>query len=102
RRGAAAALVLDEPADVPTAVLDSGWKVGPVYADFSATLKLTSGGSGLMLVELRVPSRLTLADVAVPEVHPPEVHHWSRHEDRVQVWLRQPRKDVTLRITGWA
>ncbi len=72
------------------------WTLSPQYADFAAHFQFATTGEDVALVEMNVPVGVTLADVRGPAVH-----HWSRHNTRVQIWLQQPRKLVNLELHGW-
>lgn len=81
----------------PRAHGDVTWTLGPQHADFAAQLQFRSTGADVSLVEMFVPTGITLADVRGPAVH-----HWSRQKAHVQIWLQQSRKQVNLELTGWA
>ncbi len=95
----AAALSLTVKATRPTAHADLRWHVTPRGADLSARVSLTSSADDLVLVELELPPRLKLVKIA--EANGADIHHWSRQDNVVQVWLQQPRKQVQLDVRGW-
>ena len=35
------------------------------------------------------------------DVRGPDVDHWSRSDNRVQVWLQKARRTTTVELTGW-
>ena len=79
-----------------TAQLDLLWKVGARHAELTGQVKLTNPAADDLLVELELPPRFKLLDVGGPDVH-----HWHRQDRGVQVWLRQPRKQLILEVRGW-
>jgi hypothetical protein len=83
----------------PRAQVDAHWRVGSRHADVTALASLTSSAEDVMLVELELPPRFKLVQVADAGGTP--VHHWSRQDRLVQVWLSQPRKQVRLAVDGW-
>jgi hypothetical protein len=95
----AAALVLAVQPAPPTAHVDAKWHVGPRIADLAARIKVVSTAEDLVLVELELPSRCKL--VRIGEVGGEHIHHWSRQDRLVQLWLQQPRKQITLEVEGW-
>ena len=95
----AAALGLTVKATRPAAQVDLRWRVGPRHADLAATVNVSSAADDLVLVELELPPRFKL--VQLGEVAGAHVHHWSRQDRRVQVWLQQPRKQIKLEVRGW-
>lgn len=97
RSGAGAALALAIAPARPQATLEARWIIGPSYADLSADFAIVSSNEDLSLVELTIPPALTVA-----EIRGTQVHHWSRQEAVTQIWLRQPRKEATLHVSGWA
>ena len=80
----------------PAAHVDALWNVGPLHADLNARVTLSESGEDLVLVELELPPRFRLATVAGKQLH-----HWSRQDRLVQVWLQQPRKEIELQVNGW-
>src|SRR5262249_38425702 len=58
---------------------------------------LSENSDEFSLVQLQLP-----AGVALTEVRGVALHHWSREETGVQIWLQQPRKQATLELAGWA
>ncbi|MBI3409741.1 MAG: hypothetical protein HY040_15480 [Planctomycetes bacterium] len=97
RSGAGAALALALSPVRPQATQEATWIVSSSHADFSADIKIVSSSEDLSLIELTVPPALTLA-----EIKGAQVHHWTRQDAVTQIWLRQPRKQATLHVTGWA
>jgi hypothetical protein len=97
RRAAPAALLglAVQPAR-PAAQLDLLWKVGLRHAELTGQVRLTSVIANDVLVELELPPRFKLVEVGGLDVH-----HWNRQDRLVQVWLRQPRKQVQLQVRGW-
>jgi hypothetical protein len=72
------------------------WTVDQGYADLLGKFTLTSPQADLMLVEFFVDKTLTLAEVAGPDVR-----RWHLQDSLLQVWLKQPRRETSLAITGW-
>lgn len=81
----------------PTAQLDLAWTVGARHAELNGHVNLSSPTEGHVLVEIELPPRFKLKDIDGPDVH-----HWSRQDRLVQVWLRQPRQQTHLQVRGWA
>jgi hypothetical protein len=95
----AAALVLAVQPAPPAAHVDAKWHVGPRFADLAARIRVVSPAEDLALVELELPSRCKL--VRIGEVGGEHIHHWTRQDRLVQLWLQQPRKQITLEVEGW-
>ena len=74
---------------------DITWRVGPLRAEFRAAVHLTAAEPGQSLVEWDVPT-----SVQVTQVAGPNVHHWSRKEERLQVWLDRSRDSASLTVSG--
>ena len=72
------------------------WNVDHHFADLHATATLSSAAEDLSLFEFFIDPSLTLANVAGPDVR-----RWHLQDSLLQVWLRQPRKQTTLELTGW-
>ncbi len=83
----------------PTAQLDLKWTVAPHHADLAARIALASPAEDLTLVELELPPRFKL--VRLGEAGGTHLHHWTRQDRRVQLWLQQPRKQINLEVHGW-
>jgi hypothetical protein len=83
----------------PAAQVDAVWKVGAEAAELTAAVAVRSPAQELSLVELELPPRFTLARLS--EADGGHIHHWSRQDRRVQVWLNKPRKQVELEVHGW-
>jgi hypothetical protein len=96
RMAPAAALGLAVRPARPAAKADLVWKVGPRHADLTAQVQLSAATEDVLLVEIDLPPRFKLAAVTGPQVH-----HWGRQGDRVQVWMQQPRRQVNLEVRGW-
>ncbi|MCI0380999.1 MAG: hypothetical protein L0215_25725 [Gemmataceae bacterium] len=96
RTGAAGGIVLQAAGVSPLVKMDVSWKVHSDFADGAARVQWTTTGEPLALVELSVPANVTLA-----EVRGAGLKQWSRTGARVQVWLQQPKKQVSLEWTGW-
>jgi hypothetical protein len=94
-----AALSLAVQRVLPTAKVDVHWNVGPRDANLAAQVQVSSNAEDLVLVELELPPRCKL--VRLTEVGGTHVHHWSRQDRVVQVWLQQPRKQISLSLRGW-
>jgi hypothetical protein len=90
----ALALVLQEPH--PKARQEVSWFIQPGYADVRARTDLASSAKDVMLIEWAVPPALVVADVRGTDVD-----HWSRAEDRVQVWLKAGKKRTSVELSGW-
>ena len=96
RTAGSAGLSLKTAALKPLAKGEAVWTVSGDHADLAATFELTGVREDLCLVELTVPPEVILA-----KVRGEAVHHWSRHDARMQIWLQQPSKQVTLELRGW-
>ncbi|MCI0638520.1 MAG: hypothetical protein L0Y72_03035 [Gemmataceae bacterium] len=96
RTGAEGGIVLQAAAVSPLAKMDVSWKVHSDFADGAARVQWTTTGEPLALVELSIPPSVTLA-----EVRGVGLKQWSRSGARVQIWLQQPKKQVSLEWTGW-
>jgi hypothetical protein len=72
------------------------WNVDLHHADFKGTFTFTSLREELVVLDFAVDPLLTVADVSGPDVQ-----RWSVLEKHMQVWLRQPRKETTVEISGW-
>lgn len=96
RTGGAAGLVLGLRPQLPAGAFDATWDVRPEFADLTARVTLRADAGDLSLVELLLPSTLTLASVEGPALH-----HWERAGNRLQVWLARPGRRITLQIRGW-
>jgi hypothetical protein len=94
--GGLSALALTVLPSRPQATEEVTWQIQPGYADVRIKASLKSPRNDLMLVEWQVPT-----DLVVAEVRGPEVDHWSRTAQRLQVWLREPRLAATVELTGW-
>lgn len=95
-----AALVLTVQPARPAAQLDLKWRVAPRYADLTARINLASNAEDLTLVELELPPRFKLVRIG-GEVGGAHLHHWTRQDRLVQLWLQQPRKQINLEVHGW-
>jgi hypothetical protein len=100
RDGPAAALELMLASAQTKAIATAAWTVAADHADLQASARLTPGsgptGATLTLLEWEVPSSITLADVSGPDVQ-----RWFRSGVRLQVWLRQPKEETVVQLTGW-
>ncbi len=72
------------------------WTVFGDHADLAATIEAADTRGDLSLVELSVPPQVVLA-----AVRGDTVHHWSRHDAGVQIWLQQPGKQANFELSGW-
>ncbi len=72
------------------------WNVDFQRADMIGKFTITSSREDLILLEFSVDPAVTLADVAGPDVR-----RWQLQDARLQVWLRQPKRQTTLDIAGW-
>jgi hypothetical protein len=99
RTSPAAALGLTVQPTRPAAQVDASWKIGAHVADLTAQLSLRSAADDLVLVEFELPPRLKLVSLGGPDAG--KVHHFSRQDRRMQVWLQQPRKQIELELHGW-
>jgi hypothetical protein len=93
-----AALVVTIPPAKPAIDQDLQFTVHPDRVELFGTLKTNSPASELLLVEWEMPPVLHIAEITGDNVRA-----WSRPADdnRVQVWLKQPARVVTLNIRGW-
>lgn len=97
QRGAPqAGLELEIEPNARQAQLRLQWNLDHHHALFNGNITFTSAQDDLILLELQVDPALTLADVAGDDVR-----RWQLHESLLQVWLRQPRKQTTIALTGW-
>src|SRR5262249_18252196 len=97
RSGSGASLALALAPLQPQATQEATWVRGPSHADFAADVTILSSNESISLIELTIPFSVTVA-----EIKGAQVHHWSRHDVTTQIWLRQPLKEATLQVTGWA
>jgi hypothetical protein len=100
RQGPGAALELMLTAAPPKAMAAITWTVAQGHADLQASAHLTPGNSAadtLALVEWEVPPTVTLADISGLDVL-----YSSRAGSRLQVWLRQPKGETVVQLSGWA
>lgn len=72
------------------------WRLDTHFADLDAQLTITSAKEDVQMVEFFVDKALTLAEVTGTDVR-----RWNLHDTKLQVWLRQPRKETTLNLSGW-
>jgi hypothetical protein len=72
------------------------WNLDHHKADLQGKFTITSPMEDLFFLEFYIDKSMTLADVAGPDVS-----RWQLHESRLQVWLRQPRKETTIKMIGW-
>jgi hypothetical protein len=79
----------------PHVRLDLDWQVQPAGAELRALAEWTSP-QDLLAVELLLPTGLEYLDVRGSQLH-----HWSVHENSLQVWLDKPSKQVALTVQVW-
>lgn len=72
------------------------YKVDPRHADLTATLTLSGAQDLPGFVEWEVPPAITLERVSGPALH-----RWAHSGSRLQLWLREPQKQVALKVEGW-
>jgi hypothetical protein len=100
RTGPGPALEVTLAAPQPPASARVAWRVARGHADLDAEVRLSGEGAAeaedVALVEWEVPPEVTVALVAGPDVD-----RVSRSGKRLQVWLREPRRQTTVRLTGW-
>jgi hypothetical protein len=72
------------------------WNVNHAFADVQGKFTITSSRENLIFLEFFVDPSMTLADVTGPDVR-----RWYLHESILQVWLRQPRKETSIKLSGW-
>jgi hypothetical protein len=95
----AAALVLAVEPARPAAQADLHWKIGLRQADLAGRVNLVSAADDLTLVELELPPRFKL--IRLGEAGGAPIHHWTRQDRLVQLWLQQPRRKISLEVRGW-
>jgi hypothetical protein len=84
--------VLQPVAERPTWSAEVDWSVGPrVTADGIVRLTLPAG---LSVAEFDLP------DVLLDEVRAPDLATWVRSGSRVQLWLKKPTRELTVRWSG--
>jgi hypothetical protein len=96
RNAARAALALALTAPRPQGTQEIVWQVHSAVADVTAKWSLTAAAADLMLLEIQAPPALVLTGVTGPHLH-----HWSRRDGVIQVWLTEPQKETALTLTGW-
>lgn len=72
------------------------WTVDSQHSDLVGNVTITSSHTDISLVEFFVDKSL-----AISQVTGPDVARWQVHAGKAQVWLKQPRKEAILTITGW-
>ena len=72
------------------------WRLDSGHADLQATFQFSSLRDDLMFLEFSIDPAFTLAEASGPDVY-----RWRLHETLLQVWLRQPKKQSVVTITGW-
>ncbi len=72
------------------------WNLDQHHADLHGTFTISSAREDLMLLEFFIDKSITLTDVDGPDVR-----RWNLSQSQLQIWLRQPRKETTLKLTGW-
>jgi hypothetical protein len=95
RAAAAASLELTLQPLRPQAKLEWSWKIEPTQAELRGQAELV-GGAGLHCVEMKLPAPLKLT-----QVHAADLHHWSVHDGRLQIWFRQGGKERLVTFAGW-
>jgi hypothetical protein len=100
---AGSALELTLTAPQPAATASIAWQVAAGHLDLEASARVTAAADeaagsaeGFSLVEWEVPPAVTIAQVSGTDVF-----RWGRSGSRLQVWLREPRKQADLRLGGW-
>lgn len=76
--------------------LQLAWHVDRHFAELRGKFTIVSAHENLILLEFQVEPGLTLADIAGPDVQ-----RWQLQGALLQVWLRQPRQQTTIEMTGW-
>jgi hypothetical protein len=94
RTGANAGLELTLASPPLRARQDIAWELHAHHADMQATAQVSSPAN--VLLQWDIPEAVTLAGVSGVDVH-----HWTRSASLLQVWLRQPRKETTVKLVGW-
>jgi hypothetical protein len=81
----------------PAVDQDLLWQFHPDRAELLATLKVAST-EDLLLVEWEIPALVTLAQITGDNIH-----FWTRGagDARLQIWLKQPARNVVLNLRGW-
>jgi hypothetical protein len=72
------------------------WNLDHHHADLEGNFTLASPLEPLIFLEFFVDKALILADVTGPDIG-----RWQLQESLLQVWLRQPRKETTIKMIGW-
>ncbi|MBI1831200.1 MAG: hypothetical protein HYR84_07110, partial [Planctomycetes bacterium] len=72
------------------------WIVDAHHADLAGKVTITSLHADVAFLEFFADPALTIAQVAGADVA-----RWQRQDSRLQIWLKQPRKETTLAIAGW-
>jgi len=80
----------------PTAQQEVTCKVYPMFTDVAVQLHVQGVEEEFSLLECDVPPALTVSHVSGSGIH-----HWSRTNTQVQIWLAQSARDAKITITGW-
>jgi hypothetical protein len=92
------ALVLSLVPRRPSFEQDLRWTLHPDRADLAASLKATSSGDDIVLIEWDAPQQVTVAEISGENVRA-----WTRApgENRIQIWCKQPAHAVSVEVRGW-
>ncbi|MFO0966300.1 MAG: hypothetical protein U0793_12050 [Gemmataceae bacterium] len=81
----------------PRGSADLRWTAHGDRAELLATFTLSATrDEELSLIEIRVPK-----DLHITQVLGPNLHHWSRQDDNLQVWLASAKPKAILEVRGW-
>ncbi len=72
------------------------WNIDSAGADLSASCVLNDPVGDIKIAEFQVPAGIVVAGVSGVDVN-----RWQLHENHLQVWLKQPKKQTTITIAGW-
>ncbi len=96
RKGVQAGLELATQSETRQARFQLDWTVDLHHADLRGKFTIASSFEDIILLEFALDAAMTLADVVGPDVA-----RWTITDTTLQVWLRAPRKQVTLELIGW-
>ena len=93
-----AALVIALTPRRPSFEQELMWTLDAGGADLQATLNVSQADDDMMLVEWDVPPQVTVAEIVGDNLRSIGA---APGEARIQIWLKQPAREVTLRVRAW-